>query len=148
MVEQEQRPSGQQVAVAEVDDKTMPYLGEMDGIDPVTGWLVCIEGPQMGRDYRILSEKTLLVEQRICTFALLEIIRFLSVTMQSLFMILKRNFYLLPGDASGLAYLNNEAVYTPTELAAYDVIQLGRSMFLFIPLCGVHFEWENNNSEE
>lgn len=60
----------------------------------------------------------------------------------------KRNFYLLPGDASGLAYLNNEAVYTPTELAAYDVIQLGRSMFLFIPLCGVHFEWENNNSEE
>ena len=36
MVEQEQRPSGQQVAVAEVDDKTMPYLGEMDGIDPVT----------------------------------------------------------------------------------------------------------------
>lgn len=59
MVEQEQRPSGQQVAVAEVDDKTMPYLGEMDGIDPVTGWLVCIEGPQMGRDYRILSEKKL-----------------------------------------------------------------------------------------
>lgn len=55
---------------------------------------------------------------------------------------------MLPGDASGLAYLNNEAVYTPTELSAYDVIQLGRSKFLFIPLCGVHFEWENNQGEE
>ncbi len=54
----------------------------------------------------------------------------------------KRNFYLLPGDASGLAYHNNEAVYSPVELAAYDVIQLGRSKFIFIPLCGVHFEWE------
>ena len=57
VVEQESKIANQAVAVAEVDDKTMPYLGEMDGINPVTGWLVCIEGPQLGRDYRILSEK-------------------------------------------------------------------------------------------
>jgi hypothetical protein len=60
----------------------------------------------------------------------------------------KRNFFLLPGDASGLAYHNNEAVYSPVELTAYDVIQLGRSKFIFIPLCGSHFEWENNAGKE
>ncbi|MGE8000570.1 FHA domain-containing protein [Lysinibacillus sp. NPDC093190] len=149
MVEQEQRPSSQQTAVAEVDDKTMPYLGEMDGIDPVTGWLVCIEGPQMGRDYRILSEKNFIGRAEDMH---IRIVGDNSISQRNHAVIVydpkKRNFYLLPGDASGLAYLNNEAIYTPTELAAYDVIQLGRSMFLFIPLCGVHFEWENNNSEE
>ncbi|MNH47889.1 hypothetical protein D3C79_1113600 [compost metagenome] len=51
---------------------------------------------------------------------------------------------MLPGDASGLAYHNNEAVYSPVELTAYDVIQLGHSKFIFIPLCGAHFEWEDN----
>ena len=51
MVEQEPKVANPAVAVAvaEPDDKTMPYLGEMDGIDPVTGWLVCIEGPQLGK---------------------------------------------------------------------------------------------------
>ncbi|TKI53810.1 FHA domain-containing protein [Lysinibacillus mangiferihumi] len=149
MVEQEQRHNSPSSPVVEADDKTLPYLGEMDGIDPVTGWLVCIEGPQMGRDYRILSEKNFIGRAEDMH---IRIAGDNSISKRNHAVIVydpkKRNFYLLPGDASGLAYLNNEAVYTPTELAAYDVIQLGRSIFLFIPLCGVHFEWENNQSEE
>ncbi len=149
MVEQEQRPSNLASPVVEADDKTLPYLGEMDGIDPVTGWLVCIEGPQMGRDYRILSEKNFIGRAEDMH---IRIAGDNSISKRNHAVIVydpkKRNFYLLPGDASGLAYLNNEAVYTPTELAAYDVIQLGKSIFLFIPLCGVHFEWENNQSED
>ncbi len=151
MVEQEHRQNSPTAPVVESEDKTLPYLGEMDGIDPVTGWLVCIEGPQMGgRDYRILSEKNFIGRAEDMH---IRIAGDNSISNRNHAVIVydpkKRNFYLLPGDASGLAYLNNEAVYTPpTELAAYDVIQLGRSMFLFIPLCGVHFEWENNQSEE
>lgn len=149
MVEQEHRQNSPTAPVVESEDKTLPYLGEMDGIDPVTGWLVCIEGPQMGRDYRILTEKNFIGRAEDMH---IRIAGDNSISNRNHAVIVydpkKRNFYLLPGDASGLAYLNNEAVYTPTELAAYDVIQLGRSMFLFIPLCGVHFEWENNQSEE
>ncbi len=51
----EKRP----VQQVEEDEKTMPYMGEVKGIDPVTGWLVCIEGPQLGQDYRIMAEKNL-----------------------------------------------------------------------------------------
>lgn len=146
MVEQSTKTS---TAVMEEEDKTMPYLGEMDGIEPVTGWLVCIEGPQIGRDYRILSEKNFIGRAEDMH---IRIIGDNSISMRNHAVIVydpkKRNFFLLPGDASGLAYLNNEAVYTPTELAPYDVIQLGNSVFLFIPLCGVHFEWENNKDKD
>ncbi|ATP40163.1 hypothetical protein CSE16_08930 [Solibacillus sp. R5-41] len=149
MVEQESKFNKQSFVGVEEDDKTMPYLGEIDGVNPVTGWLVCIEGPQMGRDYRILSEKNFIGRAEEMH---IRIIGDNTISARNHAVIVydpkKRNFFLLPGDASGLAYLNNEAVYTPTELAAYDVIQLGSSMFLFIPLCGVHFEWENNQSEE
>ncbi|KOY15762.1 MULTISPECIES: FHA domain-containing protein [Paenibacillus] len=125
------------------DDRTMPYLGETTGIEPVTGWMVCIEGPQMGQDYRIMAEKNFIGRSEEMH---VRILGDNTISRRNHAVIVydpkKRNFYLLPGDASGLAYHNNEAVYSPVELAAYDVIQLGRSKFIFIPLCGVHFEWE------
>ena len=34
-------------------DKTMPVMGSEENVDPVTGWLVCIEGSQYGKDYKI-----------------------------------------------------------------------------------------------
>lgn len=129
---------------AETDDKTMPYLGETTGIQPVTGWLVCVEGPQMGQDYRIMAEKNFIGRAEEMQ---IRIIGDNAVSRRNHAVIVydpkKRNFYLLPGDASGLAYHNNEAVYTPVELNAYDLIQLGRSKFVFVPLCGPHFEWDN-----
>ena len=149
VVEQFSKPNGQPNAGVTEDDKTMPYFGEVEGIDPVTGWLICIEWPQMGRDYRILSEKNFIGRAEEMH---IRIIGDNTISKRNHAVIVydhkKRNFFMLPGDASGLAYLNSEAVYTPTELSAYDVIQLGRSKFLFIPLCGVHFEWENNQGEE
>ncbi|MBG9795980.1 hypothetical protein ABD76_27525 [Paenibacillus dendritiformis] len=129
----------------EEDEKTMPYLGETTGIDPVTGWLVCIEGPQLGQDYRIRAEKNFIGRSEDMH---IRILGDNAISRRNHAVIVydpkKRNFFLLPGDASGLAYHNNEAVYTPVELAAYDVLQLGRSKFIFIPLCGVHFEWDHN----
>ena len=59
-----------------------------------------------------------------------------------------RLFYLLPGDSSGLAYHNKDAVYTPVELKAFSVIEMGKSTFIFIPLCGEHFSWEGGEGEE
>ena len=55
----------------------------------------------------------------------------------------KMNTVILPGDAAGLAYLNDEAVYVPTELKPYDTISLGKSRFLFAPLCGQNFSWDD-----
>ncbi|CAM3808868.1 FHA domain-containing protein [Marinicrinis lubricantis] len=127
------------------DEKTMPYLEEAGGIEPVTGWLVCIEGPQLGQDYRIHAEKNFIGRSEDMH---IQIIGDNAISRRNHAVIVydpkKRNFYLLPGDASGLAYHNNEAVYSPVELTPYDVIQMGRSKFIFIPLCGVHFEWENH----
>ncbi|MBT2765108.1 FHA domain-containing protein [Paenibacillus sp. FSL W8-0187] len=145
-LEQPSRNESRRPQVAEdMEEKTMPYLGETTGIQPVTGWLVCVEGPQMGQDYRIMAEKNFIGRAEEMQIRL---IGDNAVSRRNHAVIVydpkKRNFYLLPGDASGLAYHNNEAVYTPAELNAYDLIQLGRSKFVFVPLCGPHFEWDNS----
>jgi hypothetical protein len=125
-------------------DEDLDYMDDLEVIDPVTGWLVCFEGPQMGRDYRIMAEKNFIGRAEDMH---IQIIGDNKIARRNHAIIaydpMKRKTLLLPGDSSGLVYLNDEAVYTPTELSAFHVIQLGASKFLFIPLCGEHFEWGN-----
>ena len=56
----------------------------------------------------------------------------------------KKNYVLLPGDSAGIAYINGEPSYMPTELSSYDAIELGRSKFIFVPFCSEDFAWEEN----
>lgn len=126
-------------------DKTMPYWEEYEGNEPVVGWLVCIEGPSKGQDYKIRTEKNFIgrsPEMHI------QINGDNSISRRNHGIIIydpkNRTFMLKSGDSSGLVYLNEEAVYSAEELNSHDVIQIGKSKLIFIPLCGVHFEWEQN----
>ncbi|MCL2593206.1 MAG: FHA domain-containing protein [Defluviitaleaceae bacterium] len=122
---------------------TMPYIGDLEVMDPVTGWLVCIDGPSKGRDYKILTEKNFLGRADGMDIQILGD-NYIAKRNHAVFVYdpKKRKTLLLPGDSQGLVYVNEEAVYSPIELAPYDSIELGKSKFLFIPLCGENFEWQ------
>ena len=53
----------------------------------------------------------------------------------------KKETVLLPGDSNGLVYLNENAVYVPTPLSPYDKVEMGNSVFVFVPFCGNNFMW-------
>ena len=59
----------------------------------------------------------------------------------------KKETVLLPGDSNGLVYHNEAAVYTPTVLNSYDVIEMGESKFAFVPFCGENFMWEDKGTK-
>ncbi|WP_425448058.1 FHA domain-containing protein [Dethiothermospora halolimnae] len=113
-------------------------------VEPVCGWLVCIEGARVGKDYKIREGKNFIGRADDMD---IQIIGDNKISRRNHAIVVydpkKRNTVLLPGDASGIAYLNDEAVYIPTELSPYDIIELGKSKFLFVPFCGEHFEWNN-----
>ncbi|GAB6088121.1 FHA domain-containing protein [Alkaliphilus crotonatoxidans] len=117
-------------------------------IPPVCGWIVCIEGSRVGKDYKIKEGKNFIGRADDMD---IQILGDNKISRRNHAIIVydpkKRNFVLLPGDASGIAYLNNEAVYVPTPLSPYDVIELGRCKFLFAPFCGEHFEWDDTGGE-
>lgn len=122
---------------------SMPYLGDLEVMEPVTGWLVCIEGPAKGRDYKILSEKNFVGRSEDMDIRILGDNHIAKKNHAVLvYDPKKRKTLILPGESQKLVYLNDETVYVPMELTAYDVIELGKSKFLFVPLCGEHFEWE------
>ncbi|MBQ2746009.1 MAG: FHA domain-containing protein [Lachnospiraceae bacterium] len=131
-------------------DKTMPLMDvSTGGVDPVTGWLVCIEGPQYGKDFKIKAGKNFMGRADNMQIQILGDNAISRVNHAAIIYDHKnRSTFLMPGDSQGLVYLNNEAVYAPTELHQYSLIELGRSKFIFIPLCGEHFEWEDNGNQD
>lgn len=110
---------------------------------PVCGWIVCIEGVRKGKHFKIHAGKNFVGRADDMD---IQILGDNNISRKNHAIIVydskKRESVLLPGDASGIAYLNGEAVYVPTTLTSYDVIELGKSKFLFVPFCGDHFEWE------
>ena len=127
------------------DRKTKAYWGSSveSEIDPVVGWLVCIKGPDRGRDYRIRNG---------CNFIGREASMGIAITgddtisrenhAELIYDPLNRNFFIAPGSSRGLIYLNKALVLTPTPLVERGIIQLGKTEVLFISLCGETFNWE------
>lgn len=113
------------------------------GIDPVVGWLVCIQGPDKGRDYRIRNERNGIgrdPSMQICISGDETISREKHAIIS--FNPKKSSFLLMPGEGRGLVYLNNDEVATPTQLSPYDVIEIGQTKLAFIPFCGQRFQWD------
>jgi pSer/pThr/pTyr-binding forkhead associated (FHA) protein len=118
------------------------------GIDPVVGWLVCVKGPSRGRDYRIRSGRNGIGRSDAMDVPIAgddtvsrENHAFLVYEPR------KRSFSIRPGDGRGLVYLNGEEVIQASDIKNYDVIELGETQLLFVPLCGEKFHWDQGKEE-
>jgi len=113
-----------------------------EDIKPVCGWLICVNGARKGMDYKIHSGKNFIGRGDDMD---IQILGDNEINRKNHAIIVyepkQRKTVLLPGDSEGLVYYEDEAVYVPTEVSAFKTIELGKSRFLFVPLCGENFEW-------
>jgi len=118
-------------------------------IDPVCGWLACIEGPRQGQSFTIHAGKNFIGRADDMDIRLYGDDRIARRNHAIIAYDSKnRQFMLIPGESDGMVYLEGTAVYTPTELLDMQVIQLGRTKLLFRPLCGTNFAWEASGGME
>lgn len=153
----EPAPSLQEVvknASASNEGKTMSYFSSATSqtqaqnqapkaTDPVVGWLVCVQGVHFGESFCIFAGKNSVgrsSENRIIIADDGSISRIKHALI--IYEPKKKNFYLQPGDSSGLTYLNGDYITESHILTSRDMIELGDSKFMFIPLCGDDFSWE------
>ncbi len=112
-------------------------------LTPVVGWLVCIEGPAKGQDFRIHADNNYIGRAPYMDIAVTgddtisrENHAILAYDTR------EKLYYFAPGSGRGIVRLNGKAVLMMTELHAYDKIEIGRSILIFVPLCGDQFSWE------
>ncbi len=112
--------------------------------EPVVGWLVCVKGSHFGESFNIFSGKNSLGRGTdnlivISDDQSVSRIKHAWITYEPK----KRNFYIAPGESSGLTYLNDELVDRSQIIKAFDIVEIGKTLFVFVPLCGEKFTWDN-----
>lgn len=136
----------------QVDDvqKTVGIFNtKKGGTEPVAGWLVCTEGPHFGEDFRIKMGKNF-----VGRLANMDVVlsKDSAVSREKHLIVVyepKGNMFIVQsGESKELSYLNDKVILSPQELNAYDVITLGSSKLLFVPLCNENFKWDDVKADE
>lgn len=113
---------------------------------PVSGWLVIIDGPGKGRDYRLIQG-----ENKIGRDTAMEVCLDFgkdsdgSVSRDSHAVVVYDNnsneFFVERGSSRNLPTVNGKTVRRDQDLQPGDQIQLGNTTLMFVPLCGESFKW-------
>ena len=124
--------------------KTVAVLQKSMKAEPVCGWLVCIEGKDKGRDYRIGAKNNTVGRSEKMDICIKGDETISRENHARLAYDVKHNaFHLIPAESTNSIYVNEEPVYVPTKLDAYDLIEFGESKFLFVPFCTETFTWQD-----
>lgn len=127
--------------------KTVAFY-EFDSIIPPVGWLVGINGVYHGKEFTCSVGKNRIGRNPEMEIALLDepsVTRDLHATI--IYEPKKKMFLIQSGNGKGLTYVNEDLVLDNRELHAYDIIELGKQKFVFLPLCGERFSWDDYEAD-
>ena len=123
--------------------RTVSYSPSFEGHKHrfISGWLVCVEGSEKGRDYRIYrgfnrigrlpgSDVSVAGEEKMDE----------SFHCAVVYDDKSNSFALCPG--KGVVSLNGEPLIKATPLKIYDRITIGKTLLEFVPFCGGNKKWE------
>ncbi len=122
-------------------------LNDTFGYMPAVGWLVCIEGNNRGRDYRLHAGYNTIGKNPANDIA---ISGDDTVSRERHAVIAydqeENLFFFAPQNGVNLLRLNGKVLMTASEIKANDILTIGKSRFIFIPLCTENFRWEEKES--
>lgn len=132
----------------EDENCTVGYYAQVIGVEPAVGWLVCIRGAYRGESFKLKSGCNFIGRAANMDIVLgadqsVSRLRHAAVVYDPK----SRAFIVAAGDARELCYLNGEVVISSQKLKAYDVLTLGNTELMLIPLCGEKFSWDDTTQE-
>lgn len=111
---------------------------------PVVGWLVCLKGPGEGKSYAIRENRNFVGRSRTMDIAIEDDDSISREKHAVITYVPKQKFFLAqPGESRELFYVNDKVVLENVNLNAKDILEIGRSKFMFVPLCGEKFSWDD-----
>lgn len=128
--------------------KTVAVLQKNFNKEPVTGWLVCIQGAEKGKDYRIAAKINSIGRSETMDICIKGDTAISRENHARLAYDGKHNsFHLIPAESVNSIYVNDEPVYMPMKLKKDDIIELGESRFRFVPFCDDTFRWQDEQRQ-
>lgn len=124
------------------DSLTVSYYNKSMGIEPVVGWLVCVDGAQKGKDFRLKSGRNFVGRSKQMDVSIADD-NTVSRDRHAIVVYEPKNhvFLVQSGDSKELCYLNDELVLTPMPLKRNDIITVGATKLMLFPCCDDKFNW-------
>ncbi len=120
--------------------------GKEENIAPVVGWLVCIDGKEKGKDYKIVAGGNTIgrIGGNVTPDIVLKDEQVSRGAHATLFYDPDDDNYVLQsGQVHGLTKVNGALLTGSITLNYHDKIKMGSSIFLFEPLCREGFSWRD-----
>lgn len=132
----------QSASISSIPQTSVFY--DINETTPPVAWIVGIKGEYTGKAFECKTGKNRIGRNLDFEIVLLEDT---SITRDVHAILIyepnEREFFLQTGASDGLVYLNGKLLFTHEKLKAYDKFSLGKSEFVFVPLCGENFTWDD-----
>ena len=123
--------------------KTVAVIKKNIGIDPPVAFIVVIDGIHKGEAFRLHAGRNFIGRGNEADISLpsddtvsREAHALISYDIKS------NSFMIAPGQGRGITYVNEKEVATAEPITAYDIIEVGKSKLMFLPVCGQNFQWD------
>ena len=119
------------------------------GTQPVVGWLVGVQGDCLGQSFQLREGKNFIGRADNMDVVIrgdLAVARNRHACV--IFEPRAGVFYAQPGESHELFYLNDNVVLNSEILKSHDMITLGETSLIFIPLCGPDFSWDKYRNKD
>lgn len=123
------------------DGKTISIFTKSAGADPVVGWLVCQDGAEKGRDYRLHSGRNFVGRADKMDVIIKDDPEISRENHCSIIYEPKAgSFMLVPGQGT-IVFMNGKRLDSPVVMEADSLIEIGSTKFIFIPYCKGDRKW-------
>ena len=135
--------------VGEDDNKTVSYYSRTIGTEPVVGYLIAIEGAYFGEGFKLKTGRNFIGRSPEMD---IQLSQDFSVSRRKHAVVIyepkSRMFIAQPGESRELVYINDEVVLNNVVMKPYDILTIGETRLLLLPLCGEKFSWDDLKKEE
>lgn len=141
-------PSVSQSSPYKEDMKTTSFAAGSENNYMVTGWIVCIDGPDEGYSYNLHYGHNTIgcgLENQICLSG--ETGASEGTHCSIVYEDHKNQFYLIT-EQEQIVYLNGECETNPMRLVTGDLICVGSDVFEFVAFCRGERKWKKKNRKE
>ncbi len=135
--------SGSQ-GVSNDDVRTRGAYDTRNGVEPTVGLLLCIEGADFGSTYLLKSGNNYVGRSNAMDVVIMGDD---GVSRNKHAVIMYdpkgKTYMALPGEARELYYVNDQVVVAPQVIKYHDIISIGNTKLMFVPICGEDFSWDD-----
>lgn len=125
------------------DMKTVGYYSTGKATEPPVGYLICTKGDDFGTGFLLKSGNNSIGRSASMDVVVMD----MKVSREKQAFVMyephKREFYVKPGEGSGLCYFNGDVVLGPMKMNAYDKLGVGDTELMLIPVCTQEFTWDD-----